>query len=156
MASSPDVEFETTEIDDEMFPEASLDAPAPTTPRLTSSHLPPVTELSPPNSQSRGAQATAGNARAQAALEIVGGAGVLNGVGSATNLRSGGAGPVKVDESTGYQWIRPEDEPGYAWKNRKAQEEAVKALDQIVDKEKMVGARYGDLLMEQRDTDERS
>lgn len=161
MASSPEPDFETTEIDEDMFPESSVDAPAPSTPRQTTSHLPPVTELSPPNSQSRRVATGAGNARAQAALDILGGiGGVLNGAAESTSnlpgtgvfqsTASSAAGPVKVHEATGYQWIRPEDEPGYAWKNRKAQEEAMKALDQIAEKEKMVGARYGDILMEQQ------
>ncbi|KAI9656880.1 MAG: hypothetical protein M1821_003519 [Bathelium mastoideum] len=167
MASSPELDVETTDLDDDMFPESSLDAPAPSTPRQSSSHLPPVSELSPPSSQSRQASSstnTTSNALAQSALGIASdsamGTALTNGVGPLANTRSGGAsagtGEIKVHEGTGYQWIRVEDEPGYAWRNRKAQEEAMKALEQIVDKEKMIGSRYPDLLLEQQNAEEKA
>ncbi|KAF2234636.1 hypothetical protein EV356DRAFT_515020 [Viridothelium virens] len=159
MASSPEPDLDG---DDDMFPESNLDPPAPSTPRQSSSYLPPVSELSPPNSQSRnfatGSTTSTGNTAAQVVFDMAGGSGSTNGVGasgSTTNPRAGGsttvaAGQIKVHEPTGYQWIRQEEEPGYAWKNRKAQEEAMKMLDQVVDKERMIGAKFGDLLMERQ------
>ncbi|KAI9722755.1 MAG: hypothetical protein M1828_004451 [Chrysothrix sp. TS-e1954] len=50
-----------------------------------------------------------------------------------------------VDEKTGYTWTKEEDAPGYAWKNRKAQDEANRAWGQIVQKEEMIGRRFGDI-----------
>ncbi|KAJ9647841.1 hypothetical protein H2199_001617 [Coniosporium tulheliwenetii] len=44
----------------------------------------------------------------------------------------------------GYAWYRPEDEPGFAWKNKKAQEEWGRAWDQVLDKDIMVLNKYGD------------
>ncbi|KAL9092280.1 MAG: hypothetical protein Q9165_004454 [Trypethelium subeluteriae] len=165
MASSPEPDLDP---DDDMFPESNLDPPAPSTPRQSASYLPTASELSPPNSQSRnlgtGATTSLGITTAQVVLDMAGASGSTNGVGtsgSTTNPRTGGstavaAGQVKVHEPTGYQWVRPEDEPGYAWKNRKAQEEALKALDQVVDKERMIGAKFGDLLMERQLVDDKS
>ena len=159
MASSPEPDLDATEeLDDDMFPESGLDAPAPSTPRQSSSHLPPVSELSPPHSQPRTTGTTSlsntNNNRAAAALDIVSNSTVAatatNGSTTKASMVTGVTGQLKVHEPTGYQWVRPEDEPGYTWRNRKAQEEAMKALDQIVDKDKMIGARYGDLLLEQQ------
>ena len=162
MASSPELDLDASEHEDDMFPESNLDAPAPSTPRPTSSHMPPLAELSPPSSQSRGTGIAASNTKTPTAFDILSRSGATNGTGAGTttttNVQSGptAGGQVKVHEPTGYQWVRTEDEPGYAWKNRKAQEEALKALEHIVDREKMVANRYGDLLLEQETAGQKS
>ena len=42
--------------------------------------------------------------------------------------------------------------PGWAWQNKKAREEAARALEGIVQKDLMVGLRYGDPLLESDET----
>lgn len=43
--------------------------------------------------------------------------------------------PVHTHASSGYRWSRPEDEPGYAWRNKKATDEMARALDGLVHKD---------------------
>ncbi|KAL1306859.1 hypothetical protein AAFC00_005511 [Neodothiora populina] len=53
--------------------------------------------------------------------------------------------PPKVHAASGYSYTCPEDAPGYAWQNRKAQEEAGRSWEQgVVNKDRTVGTRYGD------------
>ena len=47
-----------------------------------------------------------------------------------------------VDQKTGYTWTNEEDAPGYIWQNRKAQEEAARAWNGIVDKDQMIGSEF--------------
>lgn len=42
----------------------------------------------------------------------------------------------------GYTWTKPEDAPGYAWQNRKSQEEANRAYEQgVVHKDRSIGSK---------------
>lgn len=43
-----------------------------------------------------------------------------------------------VHEASGYSWDREEDSPGFAWKNRKAQEEFRRQWEGLLEKDKMV------------------
>jgi hypothetical protein len=43
--------------------------------------------------------------------------------------------PVQTHAGSGYRWSRPEDEPGYAWNNKKAVDEMSRALDGLVHKD---------------------
>ncbi|KAL2353880.1 hypothetical protein BJ546DRAFT_979304 [Cryomyces antarcticus] len=43
----------------------------------------------------------------------------------------------------GYTWNRVEDAPGYAWKNRRAMEEAERAWATITHKDRMIKNKYG-------------
>jgi hypothetical protein len=43
--------------------------------------------------------------------------------------------PVQTHASSGYRWSRPEDEPGYSWRNKKAMDEMGRALDGLVHKD---------------------
>lgn len=52
----------------------------------------------------------------------------------------GGSGAEQSAQAVGQQG-RVEDEPGYAWRNKKAQEEYARAMDQIVDKVRMIGSK---------------
>ena len=51
--------------------------------------------------------------------------------------------PTKTHESSGYQWSRAEDEPGYAWMNKKALDEFHRAAEALVHKEHMVKGELG-------------
>lgn len=46
---------------------------------------------------------------------------------------------------SGYTWNTLEDEPGYSWSTKKAQDEYKRAADQMVHKESMIRASYGDI-----------
>ncbi|KAK0906898.1 hypothetical protein LTR02_005732 [Friedmanniomyces endolithicus] len=50
----------------------------------------------------------------------------------------------KIHQQSGYTWEKLEDEPGYAWLNKKAQDERQRAFDGMVHKDCVVGNRYGD------------
>ncbi|KAI9700186.1 MAG: hypothetical protein M1820_006854 [Bogoriella megaspora] len=158
MASSPELEPEAAADDDEMFVEPTLDTSAtPSTPRQTA-HLPPTNELSPPNSSHRVSHhpQPSKTLPGQGILDFSSsssstGFGIRNSSNTVSKLGPPmNKGEVRVHEPSGYKWTRLEDEPGYAWKNRKAQEEHNKALESIVGKEAMVGMRYGDLLLERK------
>jgi len=60
------------------------------------------------------------------------------GQGNSSSASNTGHGHKFVHPPTGYTWSRDEDAPGYAWKNKKAQEEYARAMDQIQDKDKMI------------------
>lgn len=48
---------------------------------------------------------------------------------------------VRTHQVSGYQWTRDEDAPGYAWKSKKAREDAARAYENIVDKERSVAGK---------------
>ncbi|KAK1075030.1 hypothetical protein LTR48_009283, partial [Friedmanniomyces endolithicus] len=50
----------------------------------------------------------------------------------------------KIHQQSGYTWEKLEDEPGYAWLNKKAQDERQRAWEGMVHKDCVVGNRYGD------------
>lgn len=41
-----------------------------------------------------------------------------------------------------YQYTQPEDAPGYAWKNKKAQDDFSRAWDSLVDKNRRIGSTH--------------
>ncbi|KAK8196576.1 hypothetical protein M8818_006741 [Zalaria obscura] len=51
---------------------------------------------------------------------------------------------LKTHEASGYSWLRQEDEPGWGWRNKKAVDEAARAYDSLVYKDKRIGNRWGD------------
>lgn len=53
---------------------------------------------------------------------------------------------ASVHAASGYRWDREADAPGWAWKNKKSQEEWYKAEQSFVERDRMVKARYGDPL----------
>jgi hypothetical protein len=135
--------------------------PNPSTPRQTASQMPPISELSPPNSQHRNHADTRPTLNSTAAVAPNGEAAAMlhdapstamsgihmteDGPPATGTMQAQGA--VKTHQPTGYQWINNEDAPGWAWENRKAMEEAVKALEGVIDKGKMVGTKFGDPLL---------
>lgn len=46
--------------------------------------------------------------------------------------------PSKTHQVSGYSWIRAEDEPGYQWSNKKAQDEYTRAWETLQHKDAMV------------------
>ena len=46
--------------------------------------------------------------------------------------------PTKTHERSGYKWSRAEDEPGYAWLNKKSMDEYHRTWDSLVHKDAMV------------------
>ncbi|EMD00949.1 hypothetical protein BAUCODRAFT_62368 [Baudoinia panamericana UAMH 10762] len=52
--------------------------------------------------------------------------------------------PPRTHQPSGYTWSRVEDEPGYAWLNKKAMDERNRAVDALVHREQVVMNRYGD------------
>ena len=51
-----------------------------------------------------------------------------------------------VEKDSGYTWDKEEDAPGYAWANTKAREEASRAWASVVEKDRKIGNKYGDVL----------
>ncbi|KAF2154610.1 hypothetical protein K461DRAFT_291536 [Myriangium duriaei CBS 260.36] len=51
---------------------------------------------------------------------------------------------TKVHEASGYTWSRQEDEPGWGWRNKRAVEDAERAWNGVLNKERKIGNRYGD------------
>jgi hypothetical protein len=47
---------------------------------------------------------------------------------------------ASIRASTSYQYTQPEDAPGYAWKNKKAQDDFSRAWDSLVDKNRRIGS----------------
>jgi len=128
----------------------------PTTP-VAQTGFSQLSELSPPNSQGgpipqasinpsapRGA-----NVNGKRPLSTVDNNGdrmpVLPGNRTGESLQKESEGPkVHTHALSGYTWSRQEDEPGWSWKNKRAVEEANRAWESLVLKDKRVGNQYGD------------
>jgi len=132
MHSSPDMAAD----DDEMFPDEAL----PSTPRNPASHvLGASSELSPPNSQGpanlpRGDSFTAtiaSNVNENGKRPLS-----LNPASTASTANENGV--THTDPETGYQWSKAEEQPGFEWKNQRAREDEMRALDNIIDKGSMI------------------
>jgi hypothetical protein len=63
------------------------------------------------------------------------------------NWDSNGLIKAGEEKDSGYKWEREEDGPGYSWMNTKAREEAQRAWVQVVEKDRRVGNKYGDVLL---------
>lgn len=50
--------------------------------------------------------------------------------------------PTQTHSSSGYRWSRAEDEPGYAWSNKKALDEMARALDALAHKDAAVKGEF--------------
>jgi hypothetical protein len=104
--------------DDEMFPDEAVS---------NNTALAPDTSASPPPSQApRDSLASSVNANGKRPLTA-----------AAASLGT------HTDADTGYTWTRPEDQPGWEWKNTRAREDEIRALDSIVDQAGMVKSKFG-------------
>lgn len=52
--------------------------------------------------------------------------------------------PYKTHESSGYTYNRAEDEPGYGWLNKKAQDEFARAWEGLQHKDSMIKSTVPD------------
>ena len=142
-------------------------ASSPTTPpnqAASSSHF--TSELSPPDSQQLSATANPANVASPTPLTPLAGAGSSKASTAANanpskkmppsaNLNANGKrewnnnGIEKagVEKESGYSWEKEEDAPGYSWNNGKAREEAQRAWQGVLEKERRVGNKYGDVLL---------
>ena len=125
MHSSPDMAAD----DDEMFPDEAL----PSTPRNAASHaMGAGSELSPPSSQGPANLPRGDSFSATIASNVnENGKRPLSLNPASTSNETGVA---HTDPETGYQWSKAEDQPGFEWKNQRAREDEMRALDQIIDK----------------------
>ena len=145
---------------EELYPgeDMPIDTADPATPTIIpSSALPiPSSELSPPSSQGRSGMSI--NANGKRTLETNGAAMDTSGAPShstngaanlsptvATNAQRQASG-AQVDPSTGYTWTNEEDAPGYSWLNKKTQDDAGRAWEQIVDKNRSIASKLGQLI----------
>jgi hypothetical protein len=128
MHSSPDMAAD----DDEMFPDEAL----PSTPRNPASHaLGASSELSPPNSQGPANLPRGDSFTATIASNVnENGKRPLSLNPASTSSTANEAGVTHTDPETGYQWSKAEDQPGAEWKNQRAREDEMRALDNIIDK----------------------
>ncbi|KAF2761822.1 hypothetical protein EJ05DRAFT_482651 [Pseudovirgaria hyperparasitica] len=147
MHSSPS-DVEDMDEEEEELPTAQ-DAPATPTGGIAPQHphafVPPSSEISPPNSQHGPARQNAftSTSRNDGMPEGSPSAMALNANGKRAIVEGKNEAATKASKpigrsSSGYEWSRPEDEPGWTWMNRKAAEEYYRAMDQIVDKEYMI------------------
>ncbi|KAF2094855.1 hypothetical protein NA57DRAFT_45542 [Rhizodiscina lignyota] len=116
------------EDNDDMFP----DADTPSTPKL--------------NQTSNLAQQSSAITSAGPELSVTSSMdrSTLNENGKRVAARSemgNGASKVQVHKQSGYMWEREEDAPGYAWKNKKAQEDFHRSWENIVGKDHMIGSK---------------
>ncbi|KAK3672679.1 hypothetical protein LTR78_007491 [Recurvomyces mirabilis] len=63
---------------------------------------------------------------------------------NAGKARAGQEFATHTHQASGYSWNRAEDEPGYAWLNKKAMDERSRAWADMVHQDCVVGNRYGD------------
>jgi hypothetical protein len=126
MDSSPAVRSE-----DEMFPDEALPNTAPPNNNALN-----VSEVSPPNSQPQARGQVNSNGKRPLSTGMTTSTGVEGASAGA------GAGGIHRDADTGYQWSRQEDQPGFEWKNTRAREDELRALESIIDKNQMIKRRW--------------
>lgn len=123
--------------DDEMFPDEAL----PSTPRNAASHaLGAGSELSPPNSQGPANLPRGDSFTATIASNVNENGKRPLSLNQATTTKETAA--INTDSETGYQWSRAEDQPGFEWKNQRAREDEMRALDNIIDKGSQIKSEF--------------
>jgi hypothetical protein len=148
-----------------MQDDSSADS-SPTTPPNHTTSTAFSAELSPPDSQQLSAQipnnapspftplaSGAGKAAANTGKKMPPSAN-LNANGKRSWGENSNAAPAAgveggkggTEKESGYTWEKEEDAPGYSWANTKAREEAARAWGTVVDKERKIGNKYGDVL----------
>lgn len=60
---------------------------------------------------------------------------------------SNGTTKAGVDKDSGYTWEREEEAPGWSWQNTKARDEQNRAWANVLEKDRRIGNKYGDLLL---------
>ncbi|KAF2214566.1 hypothetical protein CERZMDRAFT_90153 [Cercospora zeae-maydis SCOH1-5] len=121
-----------------------------TTTPVTQTSSPAETVLSPPDSQRRERSlptASLANSNGKRPLQnISNGSDDMEELHAMSNVNGKARpdAPYKTHESSGYTYSKAEEEPGYAWLNKKAQDEFSRAWDGLQHKESMVKNQYGD------------
>ncbi|KAF7187315.1 hypothetical protein HII31_11403 [Pseudocercospora fuligena] len=111
--------------------------------------------LSPPDSQHRETRSNTNMPTSASGSSIANSNGkrplqtISNGADDMEELQAMANGKARADQMvkthpSGYQFSRVEDEPGYVWLNKKAQDEYQRAWDQLSHKDVMVKNRFGD------------
>lgn len=148
--------------DSQMLSSASS-ASSPSTPPITQQPTahPTSSTLSPPDSQHRSNSNALANANGKRPLNtisngpeddddlVVMSSGPAQAPSQAqsqgqsqANLQLAPEFPTQTHAASGYTWNRKEDEPGYAWANKKAVDEYHRAWDGMVQKDHMVKGEY--------------
>ncbi|KIW06902.1 uncharacterized protein PV09_02572 [Verruconis gallopava] len=143
---------------DSQMQDDSSSASSPTTPPgQLSTHF--ATELSPPDSQQLHAQNPANAPSPFTPLASTKGSSAniskkmppsaqLNANGKRNWESNGASADKKSEDNDGeYKWEREEDAPGFTWLNTKAKEDAQRAWAQVMEKERKIGNKYGDVLL---------
>jgi len=119
---------------DSQMQSALTDLDKPVTPNHP--HLGSI-DISPPNSQGMPTASIGANANGKRPLSTVD-------IGEAPMRVAVEPPKIKTHEQSGYTWVRQEEEPGWAWKNKRAVDEANRAYEGLLMKDFGVGNRYGD------------
>lgn len=134
MHSSPD------DQEDDLFP-SNDGASTPKLAQAPSELSPPTPQHGPPSNNETiapsSATATASNISAPLSYPVANPS-ALNENGKRILRSEAGA--------RTHPWDRDEEGPGWVWRNKKAQEESARSWDNIVDKDRMIKASYGDVL----------
>ncbi|KAI5275676.1 hypothetical protein E4T47_01378 [Aureobasidium subglaciale] len=126
-------------------------SPKPSTPHAQIRSI-AISDLSPPNSQGGplpldmptvAPSASGANMNGKRPISSIDPSQDLNG-GVSLSAHIPTDAQVRANAATIYQYTKPEDAPGYAWKNKKAQDEFNRAWESLVDKNRVIGNRYGD------------
>jgi hypothetical protein len=120
--------------EDEMFPDEALPN-NPATPMNASIQNLAAPDLSPPNSQGGPANALREPSTLSSAVNA-------NGKRPLSLAQTAPVQGTHTDSDTGYSWSRPEDQPGWEWKNTRAREDESRALDAMVDLGSQIKSKY--------------
>lgn len=131
--------------DDPILPSISQSHAAPTTP--ITSRTQTASELSPPDSRGQSASnikqtsPIAGTMSSNEGLNANGKRTLDAATGVAGSSASSSKSKYIGQHPAGYAWDKEEDAPGYSWNNEKAQQDALRAMNQIVDTDQMIKGR---------------
>jgi hypothetical protein len=112
--------------EDEMFPDEALPNNPATPMNASIQNLATAPELSPPNSQGGPANVSREPSALSSAVNA-------NGKRPLSLAQTAPVQGTHTDSETGYSWSRPEDQPGWDWKNTRAREDESRAVDVMVD-----------------------
>ena len=127
--SSPDADSTMHSSEDEMFPDEAL-SNNPITPLNAPLQTIGASDISPPDSQNVPSDTltSAVNANGKRPLSLA----------AQTGNTMKPQQDTHTDKDSGYTWSAMEDQPGFEWRNNRAREEALRALDSIVDQDKQI------------------
>lgn len=90
----------------------------------------------------------ASNGEAQVEVDMMGPAdGASANSGVARRASANTDAPKITHAPSGYTFEAEQDAPGYSWRNKKAQEEEVRAMESVIDFQSTVGGRYAEVAL---------